>query len=577
MIHRRLALLLCLGLLASCATTQKSASTGLGKIVKEEVNGDRLKRAQQLYEMGQIDAAIASLNAMIHGTKMTPAVRQAYRLLIDYLLQAQRPSEAQSLASFFLRHNSHSQEARDIVALFGKQPPVAKDVKTIPPTPKPPQEVLPAHPQEELPVPTPEVPKPDEALPIAPDANELPRNIGVILPLSGHFEPFGKRALAAVELALGSPLTYAGTPLTIITPAGETIVIVDSQGNSEGGARAAKTLIADHHVALLIGDIVNDATVGAAKAAADLNVPMLALSRHPSITSLGDRVFAFSISYHSEISALLDFSTGKGLSRYAIFYPRHDFGIEMARMFNEEVIKRGLHLQGLESYDPHETTFTNPIKKLVGMYYVEARPELRACEQQKKISGSKAPKSCKGSLKPEIDFDALFVPDFYLKIPLILPAFVSADILISDDNKSKRAYGLANNIENPTPVQLLGPSSWSDESLEKKIAPYAGGAYYLDLVSPQSKEYQEFSKAFERFNLGPPKALDLFTHDALVLAMKLAHKPLEGKTMQDSIFLQLSSLEDTLPYIGKVSFQKNRELTAPLYSSVVGALTPVAP
>ena len=109
------------------------------------------------------------------------------------------------------------------------------------------------------------------------------RAIGVILPLSGEYAAYGKRALIAIRLAFGvtvaedkpaeaqlDPTTGEALPPkkkddkltgTLTTPVGLSLIVKDSAGRPETAQRAVRELVEKDHVIAVLGDILVDTSL----------------------------------------------------------------------------------------------------------------------------------------------------------------------------------------------------------------------------------------------------------------------------------------------------------------------------
>lgn len=381
------------------------------------------------------------------------------------------------------------------------------------------------------------------------------KSFGVLLPLSGAFAPFGKKTLAAMQLAWALPLD-ASQPITTLTKDGIRIVIADSKGDMRETEKVVEQLVKTHKVALIIGDITNEPSLIAAQRCHQYGVPMLSLSRHPSIADVGDNIFVLNASLKQQVERLVTHAIkDRGHKRFAILFPRHNYGMSMSRMFFDEVLKQGGTVTGIEGYDTHETTFFGPVKKLVGKYYMQLRPEASAC------SGPQAAK-CRNSIKPIVDFDALFIPEFQ-KLALVIPALLQEDLLITNNPRAKASLASATKIENPPYIQLLGANSWNDKALLEKIVPHVDGAFFVDSFSfDQSESLKTFATNFTAHNGQAPSTLEVFAYDSALLALKLLNAP-DAVASRKELRERIANFKGQIGLLPSVSFLKSGELDAP--------------
>ena len=92
---------------------------------------------------------------------------------------------------------------------------------------------------------------------------------------------------------------------------------------------------------------------------------------------------------------------------------------------------------GVESYDPSQTDFAEPIKKLVGQYYDtpwDLKDIVRPPQDSDTVAGkeqeiSRGDRGRRDDEGPEaiVDFDAIFIPDAPAKAGLIVPQLAYYD------------------------------------------------------------------------------------------------------------------------------------------------------
>ncbi len=618
------------------ACTQKSVKhkdIPAGRLVKKDDSSQKIDEAKNLYDLGEIDAAISTLRLFVDTHPYHPSQDQAYVLIIEWLLQLKRHNEAKRLASHFLSNHPQSPSAQKIIDLFDK-PVVPKDETHEQPNPnqeegvqEPPVEgeneqildleksvfepkedrreslnklinyVLYDAPLKQVDNVThqrkgglsfglcqtrlamhefhlgdfkkslehvdraqPHAPKEVEAIlrTLQDEIKEITavdqKTLGVLLPLSGPLAPFGIKALEAMSIALEIPLDPNGNELSIFQKDRIRVIVADSKGDAALAKHLVNLLVKKHRVAMIIGEISNEPSLLVAGECQQLGVPLLSLSRHPQIFGFGDMIFAFNSSPNQQIESLVTHAIDQsGHKRFAILFPRHNYGISMSRLFFDAVINHGGEITALEAYDAHETSFTNPIKKLVGTYYLSGREDFVNCEKQNRTA-------CRKEIKPIIDFDALFIPEFQ-KLALIIPGLRQEDILVSNDAHAIKAYSRALKIENPQVVQLLGPNSWNDPGVIKKIAGHVDGAYFIDSVSFTESDAQKgFFNIFHERTSSAPTGLEVFAHDAVKLAVAILDKT-AADAKRTTIRDHIAHFNGQIGLLPAFSFTNNQELS----------------
>jgi ABC-type branched-subunit amino acid transport system substrate-binding protein len=186
------------------------------------------------------------------------------------------------------------------------------------------------------------------------------RVIGCLLPLSGAYERYGKKALRAIELALAQA-----------APAGDVRLIVKDSGSDEGRARTAVLEMAREGAAAVIGPIVT-AEAAAAEAQA-ARVPIVLLTQKPDVTQIGDYVFRNFMTPRMQARSLVSYAVQMHAARgFAILYPQEKYGTVFHEIFRSEVAAQGGMLVAAQSYPVHQSDFSGPIKRLLATGGIDA-------------------------------------------------------------------------------------------------------------------------------------------------------------------------------------------------------------
>ncbi len=185
-------------------------------------------------------------------------------------------------------------------------------------------------------------------------------SIGCLLPLTGPYSSYGNRALRGIELAFSR--FHSSHPEIPIK-----LVVKDSGGEEPQAVQAVREL-SDAGVAAIVGPIVT--AKPAAEEAQRNGIPIITLSQRDDIASIGTYVFQNFLTPRTQVNTLVSYLTRNlGLKRFAILYPDEKYGTTFMNLFWDSVIDYGGTVVGCESYKGGETDFTDPIKKLVGLYY----------------------------------------------------------------------------------------------------------------------------------------------------------------------------------------------------------------
>jgi len=367
--------------------------------------------------------------------------------------------------------------------------------------------------------------------------------VGVLLPLSGSYEAFGQRALKAIELALVQFSTQSDNPPI-------NIIVKDTEADPDKTVTAMEELYRDQ-VAAILGPIVTAEI--AAREAQKMGIPIITFTQKDNIPEIGDKVFRNFITPKMQVQAVASFAVETlGLYRYAILYPDENYGITFMNLFWDELIELGGKVVGVEAYKPQDTDFTDPIKKLIGLYYEvpeDLKPEngLTASPADADASKSADDKSGEAAVdkkqeeepQPIVDFDAIFIPDSPGKAGLIVPQLAYFDI--------KNVY-------------LIGTNLWHSDSLIKIADQYVQGAVMPDGFFGESESLivQKFVAAFEETYQERPDFIEAVVFDSAMILFHAVSRP--HIRYRNEIRDELLDLDNFPGVTGSTRFDENGEV-----------------
>jgi ABC-type branched-subunit amino acid transport system substrate-binding protein len=303
--------------------------------------------------------------------------------------------------------------------------------------------------------------------------------VGCILPLSGRYGALGNRALDAVLLAAGVFNAAKETPIRIL--------VEDSQSDPVR-AREAVAKLAEAGVTCILGPLASQEALEAATEAQQRKVPILTLTQREGITGVGDFVFRNFLTAALQARTVVQYAQAElGLRRFAILHPDDPYGQEMARLFKEEVLRKGGEIRKVQPYRTDQTDFGADVRALVGM--APAVPDAGG------EAGTPPPKPIPG-------FEALFIPDAAFRVAMIVPQLAYHDI---------------------TGVRLLGTSGWDSPELVKTDPEHLQGAIFVDGFFADSfrPEVNNFLDAFYAAYGREPGAMEALVYDSAAIAVSL--------------------------------------------------------
>lgn len=338
--------------------------------------------------------------------------------------------------------------------------------------------------------------------------------IGCVLPLTGRFAPYGAKMLDGVILATGIFDPQRKSPIRLL--------VRDSGSDPARTRQAVEELAVRERAMAIVGPLESMSAVEAARQAQRLGIPIITLTQREGVADTGDYVFRNFLTTGLQIEALVRHSMNNlGISRFAVLYPDDSYGREMMLRFWYAVAERGGTVGGIEPYEIDQTDFGDPIRRLVHL----------------KGGGSAVE-------TPRVDFDALFVPDSYLKARLIAPQLEFHDVI---------------------GVRLLGMSEWNVPELLEGEVDYLEGSVFVDVLFRDSHSFEvldfldRFYGAFGREADG----IEALAYDstALVVDALLNHGLRSRQELRD----WLLRLQKYAGVTGETSFSKNGDAEKTLY------------
>ncbi len=322
------------------------------------------------------------------------------------------------------------------------------------------------------------------------------KRIGVLLPLSGKYENFGKKVQRAIELAFQTSTDPQSKNYELIA--------VDSGDSAETHQEALKKLVEEDQVIAVIGPVLGKYLDALRAKAAYYQVPLISVAQAQGATDA--QVFSCSISARDQAAKMAEFAIStRGFKRFAILAPSNKAGEELASAFWEEVQSRNGEVRAFELYDPDLTDFREPVDKALGLFY----PETRLKETQELAEKRKELKITKKTMKtlqyfalpPIVDFDAVFIADEARTVGQIIPTFAYRD-----------AKGLP----------YFGISSWNSNQLIQRAGDQAEGASFPVAFNTQNPppETKHFFDLYSTTYSAAPGELDAIAFDAAALVIQ---------------------------------------------------------
>lgn len=371
-------------------------------------------------------------------------------------------------------------------------------------------------------------------------------NVGVVLPLTGRFAIYGRKALEGILLAARVFSQNGG---------GLRLFIEDSVGNPLVAQNALDSLVTRSNVVAVIGPLNWKEALATAERAQELGVLNLSLSGKEGISERGAYLFQNALTPSVQLGTMVEHCIKeKGMRRFAIVAPRNSFGRDMANEFWEAVEKNGGRIVAHEEYPTEEKDFQAYIKNLTGV----ADPKHRKLEWVKlneflKEATAKGGRTPKAKLQPIVDFDAIFIPDSPKTVASIAASLAYFDV---------------------SGVPLLGTTEWNTEQLYKRGGKYVEGAIFPGGINlgTRNTTQREFIKLYYDAYGTAPDLLASQAYEAVQLVSTALQK--SGSGNRNELVNQMMNLKEFESPLGILSFDQTRiaKRKLPIYTLEAGGV-----
>lgn len=382
-------------------------------------------------------------------------------------------------------------------------------------------------------------------------ADVKPRTIGVLLPLSGRHRQYGELGLQAIKQAFRNSKVE--------------LAVRDTKSDGVHAASMAEELALEEGAIAIIGPLFSYAAEPAGAKAQQLGIPLMTISVAEGLPSIGPYVFRNGLTNKAQAEALVRWAMDvKGFKTFAILYPRHPYGRELLNLFWDEVEKRKGEIRGVESYAMGDTTFSSQVKRLVARDQLNRRHDYKKAkeecdEQPDPYRRARCQDDVVKNLKPIVDFEALFIPDYYQNVSMISAALAFEDIIVEQDTRRLRIIEktLGRKVK---PVVLLGASGWHSEKLLEHADRNVENAVFTDafFAGADDKRVAGFVRRYRKKHGREPR---LYPEALLYDTARIFRSVVESKAPQnrEAFRAALREIHDFPGVTGKISFAKGTD------------------
>ncbi len=331
--------------------------------------------------------------------------------------------------------------------------------------------------------------------------------VGVVLPLSGDKERFGKKALMGIDTALNrGEDQLASTKL----------YTRDNKNNPTVAKKLVHDLIQKHHVSVIIGGLFPSTAKEEDLEARKYGALFISLS--PVYLEKEEKnhlLIEIPGSVQSQVATIFseDFLAKNG-NNIAMIYPDSEGGLAYVNEVWRKAKEGKINIKSLASFDKNVKDYREWVQKLLGLKYTRERSE--EFELWKEIYSLERKNSSIRriqTLRPIVDFDWVFVPSYPHEALQIIPSFTYFD-----------AKGL----------KYVGGPSWMSRKLVKEQRNLGS----LRFVGDDPDDFDKsFVSVFSKRNKSNPSLVETLAFEGMNLALNI---------LEDSKFDKREELERKL-------------------------------
>ena len=305
--------------------------------------------------------------------------------------------------------------------------------------------------------------------------------IGCILPLSGEGADIGQSVLEGIQLAFNSLNIQDENSISTLQ-----LVIKDSAGEINS-ISLLENLAKDEDVVVIIGPLFSKTVLASAKVVDKYKIPIFSpTATSKNISGISPYIFRNSLTNQMQGNAIADYSINHlNLRKFAVLYQRDAYGIELENAFEEELKSFGGEIIFSEPFDPEQNDFEPQITAIGGIKDSDLR----------KLTGE-------GKPKPELQYEAIFIPAHADRVGLILPELVYYNI--SD-------------------IPILGGNGLNSPDLIRIGGKYSEGVIFVDGFFPLSENpiVKEFVDRYRTFFNKWPDIYSANSYDAAMIILEI--------------------------------------------------------
>jgi ABC-type branched-subunit amino acid transport system substrate-binding protein len=363
-------------------------------------------------------------------------------------------------------------------------------------------------------------------------ALSVARRIGVLLPLSGDLQGFGKEVLQSIEIVSHS--AYAD---------GIEFVIQDTGSTPESLQRAWQKLALEEKVIAIIGPLTAKDSEIIFERAQALNMPVISLAPKENMQNMGSYGFQSTLTIDDQVKTLASFlENDMRAKRVAVLMPDSTYGWDVLERASKEFQNKGLEISEMQVYAAGSTDFKEQLRRMARLDFPKLRKD-EFCPKDKTAVAFEGCAKKAADLKPLYNFEVLFVPDFAETVGYVLPTLPYLQM-----------YG----------VQVVGLSGLNSKKLVERGGDSAEGVIFTDGYLPTAKNFptQFFREEYTKASSKEPTRLAAEAFDVAMLSVEIMKRG-EGPISREVFVDRLKNTHEFPGITGKLYYEDQKLKKSP--------------
>lgn len=348
--------------------------------------------------------------------------------------------------------------------------------------------------------------------------------IGLLVPVSGNYQDYGRYMIEGATLAL-KEVSDKSVKINLS--------IKDTQGNPITAANMAGA-ISDEEPVAVVGALRSESTISAAILLNERGIPIIApTASENGIPRIGPNVFQIPSPIEDIGRAIAGYAFGAlGIKDFAIIAPDDAGGTRIANAFSQTIYELGGDVV-LTSYYPAGTTdFKSQIGPLRDILLIETENRLASgALDTSEFWDHKKDKILEKEDWP-VELGGLFLPGYPDDLKLLIPQ-VKYHVIRT---------------------QFLGADGWDSAELLREVSAYVKGAIFATDFHTRSDDprWAQFAKSYSEAYGHAPNRVAAMTYDAVCL---IIDGILNGNRSPENMRQYLNRISDFPGVSGSITFE----------------------